>query len=271
MILEIEINKIKYKLDTQIYRDISIPLHFNKEQPNLYHVKKASSKAFEEKGIFIGDTRKGGSCNFEEINLIPHCNGTHTECLGHISNQRNSILNQLKDVFIPATLISLIPTMDHLDSYMPDFEDKDLVINKKLIEDALQEKTSGFLKALVIRTLPNHNEKKKRDYMKNNAAFFSIEAMQFIVELGVEHLLVDLPSVDRTFDEGFLSTHHIFWNMEQGSHDINDRSAMNKTITEMIFIPDSVKDGNYMLNLQIAPFMSDASPSRPILFDLIKG
>jgi len=270
MIFEVEINKIKYKLDTDVYHDLSIPLNFNKEQPNSYNVKKASSKAYKEEDGFVGDTRKGGSCNFEELNLIPHCNGTHTECLGHITDQRISIHEQLKDVFIPATLITISPVKNSKDSYKPRLKKEDLVISKSLIEKALQESSTSFLRALVIRSNPNSEKKKTRNYIKTDAPFFSIEAMKFIVDLGVEHLLVDFPSVDRTFDDGHLSGHHIFWNLKENSHDIDDRSALNKTITEMLFAPDSVRDGNYMLNLQIAPFVSDASPSRPILFELKK-
>lgn len=270
MIFEVEINKIKYKLDTDVYHDLSIPLNFNKEQPNSYNVKKASSKAYEEEDGFVGDTRNGGSCNFEELNLIPHCNGTHTECLGHITDQRISIHEQLKDVFIPATLITISPDKNSTDSYKPSLKEEDLVISKSLIEEVLQKSSTGFLRALIIRTNPNSEKKKTRNYMETDAPFFSLEAMKFIVDLGVEHLLVDFPSVDRTFDDGFLSSHHIFWNLKEKSHDIDDRSALNKTITEMLFAPDSVKDGNYMMNLQIAPFVSDASPSRPILFELKK-
>ena len=39
-------------------------------------------------------------------------------------------------------------------------------------------------------------------------------------------------------------------------------------ITEMVFIPDEVEDGDYLLNLQIAPFFADTSPSRPILYKI---
>ena len=63
--------------------------------------------------------------------------------------------------------------------------------------------------ALIIRTLPNSSDKKQRDYIKNPSAFF-LEAMNYIVSLGVRHLLVDMPSVDRLFDDGILSAHNIF-------------------------------------------------------------
>ena len=35
--------------------------------------------------------------------------------------------------------------------------------------------------------------------------------MNYIVSLGVQHLLVDTPSVDRLLDDGNLSAHNIFW------------------------------------------------------------
>ena len=92
--------------------------------------------------------------------------------------------------------------------------------------------------------------------------------MRFIVEKNVKHLLVDLPSIDRMFDEGKLSNHRIFWNVGQGSFETSEASFINNTITELIFVPDEVEDGNYLLNLQIAPFVADASPSRPLLFKI---
>ena len=127
----------------------------------------------------------------------------------------------------------------------------------------MKNANSDFLKALIIRTLPNLEKKKKRDYMNNAPAFLSIEAMQYIVGLGVEHLLVDIPSVDRLFDEGHLSSHNIFWETKNKEFSLTTK---HKTITEMIFVPEDVKDGTYLLNLQIPAFVSDAAPSRPILY-----
>jgi hypothetical protein len=89
--------------------------------------------------------------------------------------------------------------------------------------------------------------------------------MNYIVSLGVKHLLVDIPSVDRLFDDGILSGHNIFWETEEKKFN-ND--SKEKTITEMIFVPNEILDGKYLLNLQIAPFVLDASPSRPVIYQL---
>ena len=269
MELNFKIEDRQYAINSNTYFDISIPLRFNGEQPNTYDVEKAASKAYEKDG-FIGDTRQGGGCNFEKISIITHCNGTHTECIGHLTHERYSIQEQLKDTLIPASLITVTPVkaIDHTDAYDPSKEVGDAFISRQALERAMERQINGFNKALVIRTIPNDDAKLKRSYMENEPPYFSLEAMEFLVKSGVDHLLVDVPSVDRTFDEGRLNTHHIFWNLEAGSHETSSGSHFYKTITEMIFVPDELPDGNYLLNLQIGPFVADASPSRPLLYPL---
>lgn len=270
MIIKFEINNSEYRINTREGIDISIPLIFNGEQPNIYDVNKASSKAFESKE-FIGDTRLGGSCNFEEYKLIPHCNGTHTECVGHISDERIYINESLKEQLIPSILITLSPVNANEtgDNYSPHKVKVDRLITKRSIEHALGSYNPDFIESLIIRTTPNDDSKKSRRYSKNPPPYFSIDAMKLVKELNVKHLLVDIPSVDRARDEGRMTVHHMFWNVSQGSHEVDKENHSLNTITEMIYVPDSVADGNYLLNLQIAPFTADASPSRPIIYKLL--
>jgi kynurenine formamidase len=275
MILSIEINNSIYRIDAGKPIDISIPLDFGGAQPNVYGVERARSLPCEA-GTLVGDTRRGGSCNFEQVTFIPHCNGTHTECVGHLTQKRISIRDCLKDVFIPATLVSIEPenAVESGESYAVNFGETDKLITRRAIENALQKaearaSASAANTALIIRTLPNDESKKTRTYLENIPPFFSTAAMRLMSEKNVRHLLVDLPSIDRTFDEGKLSNHRIFWKIEQGSFETSEASLINNTITELIFVPDEVEDGNYLLNLQIAPFASDASPSRPILLKIV--
>ena len=80
-------------------------------------------------------------------------------------------------------------------------------------------------------------------------------------EKGVEHLLIDLPSVDKEKDGGMLVSHRAFW-------DFKGKIRANATITELIYVNNRIIDGTYLLNLQVAPFENDASPSRPLLFKI---
>jgi arylformamidase len=267
-----QIDGVRYDLDNPI--DISIPLYFNGPQPNAYGVERASSRPVKA-GDLVGDTRLGGSVNFEQYTFIPHCNGTHTECVGHITNERISVRDRLTDVLMPAVLGSVSPEWTG--------GSEDLVITREAIEAALMSEpraiATGFPSeptasagrmALIIRTLPNDESKLTREYGEGYVPpYFSTDAMEYIFESGFKHLLVDLPSIDRMFDDGRLLNHRIFWNVEEGSFDVNENSRMDSTITELVYVPNTVEDGNYLVNLQIPPFESDCAPSRPILWKII--
>lgn len=240
--------------------DISIPLRFNAPQPNAYGVEAATSKACEA-GDLVGDTRRGGSVNFEQYTFVPHCNGTHTEGVGHITDERILVLDCLTDVFVAAVLVSV----------EAENVGEDLVITCSSLQAASVRKAADTPTALIVRTLPNDDSKLTRQYGENNIPpYFSAEAMEYIVDCDFKHLLVDMPSIDRIFDEGKLTNHRIFWNIEQGSREINAATRMNSTITELIYVPNEVVDGEYLLNLQIAPFVSDCSPSRPVLLSVAR-
>jgi hypothetical protein len=257
--------------------DISIPLRFNSAQPNVYDVDPALSKACEY-GEFIGDTRRGGSVNFEQYTFIPHCNGTHTECVGHVTDQRIFVKDCLKEVFSEALLITLQPenAINSSETYPFDLAGTDQFITRKQLIDAievLRNKTdSGRLltdtSSLVIRTRPNDDSKLTRSYGKEIPPFFSNEAMDFIGEK-YKHLLVDLPSIDRIYDGGKLSNHRIFWNLEPNGMEIAPATRVESTVTELIYVPEQIEDGGYLLNLQITAFESDATPSRPVLFSMV--
>lgn len=264
----IQISGVGYQVDLADPMDISIPLNFNGPQPNAYGVEPARSTPCRA-GDIVGDTRLGGSCNFEQYTFIPHCNGTHTECVGHITHERISIRDCLTDVFMPAVLVSVAPEWTG--------GSDDLVITRESIEKATGEASSRppsyageSDRALIIRTLPNDAGKLTREYGDDAIPpYFSTEVTQYIVELGFKHLLVDLPSIDRLLDEGNLANHRIFWNIDAGSFETKENTRWNSTITELIYVPNEVTDGRYLVNLQIAPFNADASPSRPVLFKLL--
>lgn len=281
MIVTLE-NGVRFDASEPI--DISIPLDFNGPQPNAYGVEPARSEPVEA-GPLVGDTRRGGSCNFERYTFIPHCSGTHTECVGHITRERISVRECLKDVFVPATLISV----------QPEPVGDDLVITKAALKTAVGKSLQGATaaeesvpgavangptsdkesngrprEALIVRTFPNDDGKLSRTY--NGAPmppYFAAEAIAHIVDLGVAHLIVDLPSIDRLFDDGKLENHRIFWNVQQGSFETNAGTRIKNTITELAYIPNEIADGRYALNLQIAPFASDCAPSRPVIFPLV--
>ncbi len=88
--------------------DISIPLDFDGAQPSAFHIPRARAWCFESGG-FVGDTRRGSGCNCMTITMTPRGNGTHTEGVGHISDERHPVPRLVPPTFVPATLISVTP------------------------------------------------------------------------------------------------------------------------------------------------------------------
>ena len=228
--------------------DLSIPLIPNNDSPNCFWAPHFTAEPVRS-GDWIGDTQQGGDVNFKTVTLNPHGNGTHTECVGHISKEKVTINKVLTNFHHVAQLISIYPQI---------MDNGDKVITLAQIIESIEHIST---KALIIRTLPNGDEKMKRIYSGTNPPYISYEALDYIVEQGIEHLLIDLPSVDREEDGGKLLGHKAFWSYPSTI----DRK---KTITEMIFVHNSVEDGLYLLNMQIASFELDASPSKPVIYKL---
>jgi arylformamidase len=265
--MKITLENILYDINTDNPINIAIPLDFSEKQPHVHGIPHAKAITREVPGL-IGDTKRGGSCNWEQYTLTPHSHGTHTESIGHITDEKVPVNQTLYSPLILATLISVTPEegKETIDTYYPFKEDRDFLITKKGLEEKLEE--SSFVKGLIIRTLPNDPEKMNRDYLLHHPPYFSNEAMEYLTMLPIDHLLVDLPSVDRMYDEGKLSNHRLFWNMPLGVKHLHPNACTHKTITELVYIPNQVPDGIYLLNLQIPNFVTDAAPSRPLLYPI---
>ena len=248
-----KINNFEIDLSKPI--DISIPLTNTDENPIAWYIEKPVIEPVVF-GDWIGKVSEGkSSTNFNNIFFNPHGHGTHTECLGHITNDFYSINQALKQFFFFAKLITV----------EPEKITEDLVITKDQISASLNGTKT---EALIIRTLPNQAAKKSRKYSNTNPPYLSEEAASFIRESEIQHLLIDLPSVDKEHDEGKLLAHKAFWNVKD-THNVNKDARFEATITEMIFVSDEIQDGDFILNLQIASFENDASPSKPILYKII--
>ncbi|MBT8267461.1 MAG: cyclase family protein [Bacteroidia bacterium] len=247
MIANLVLNSRKVSIDLSQPLDISIPLISSVKNVNAWYVPEPKIEPVTFDG-WTASVKEGASINFNNIFFNPHAHGTHTETAGHITEKVHSINKNLKRFFFLAEVVTVAPEK----------RDEDLVISKKQLRFALGNKKR---EAIVIRTLPNTKEKLSRQYSNTNPPYLLEEAAIYLRQKGIKHLLIDLPSVDKERDEGELLAHHAFW-------DIHGKIRLDATITEFIYVPNKVKDGPYLLNLQIAPFENDASPSKPVLYKI---
>ena len=235
--------------------DLSIPNAFNSKNPSFFNAKnpRVSYPIYDD---FTGKISSGGTCNVPSVNLDIHCTGTHTECIGHIKDSNVFINEVCPKELIPSTLITINPDMAKKcnDDYHIAFNKKDLLISKRSLINAIYDKDE-YLDSIIIRTLPNNLEKMTRNYSEYPAPFFSNNAIQYLIDLGVKHLLVDVPSIDKANDDGQLGNHHLFFKQGQ-------------TISELLYIDEKLKDGKGFLYINTPNWKLDAVPSRPVFYPI---
>lgn len=249
MIATIQYNTKKYTIDLSKPLDISIPIDATKQNLNAWYLDEPTivAEQFDEQVIKVSE---GAAVNFNTIHFNPHSHITHTECVGHITHKVHSINKNLKQFFFLAEVVTVAPESNG----------EDFVISKKQLQNALGNKQRD---AIVIRTLPNLEDKKSKQYSNTNPPYVLEEAAIYLREKGIKHLLIDLPSVDKEKDDGLLLSHNAFWNTK-------GNIRLEATITEFIFVPNAIENGTYFLNLMIAPFENDATPSKPTLYAIQK-
>lgn len=240
----IRLNSGEFEVDLTKPLDISMCL--GKDPASAWYLGKPKITPIVH-GDFIGKVSKGAEVNFNEIQFSPHAHGTHTESYGHISKEFYSVSDCISNFFFKAKLISL----------RPEDQGEDEVFTKENIEKYLMKNET---EALIIRTIPNSSRKKSTDFDHSNWPYLLEETAEYIRACGVEHLLIDLPSVDR--EEGAVKAHRAFW-------DYPNNPRKTASITEMIYVDDKIEDGFYVLNLQAANFYNDAAPSRPVLYSIL--
>ncbi len=230
--------------------DLSLPLIADREGPSAWYVEPLTIEPVRANG-YVGAVVEGGGVNFRDISFNPHGHGTHTECVGHITE----VVHSVNDVEIPAFLDAYVVSLKPEETAAGD-----LVLRATDLLDALPDEP---VSAVIVRTLPNAPDKQTRNWSNTNPPYFEAIGLAGLAQRGVDHLLVDLPSVDREEDEGVLAGHRAFWQLDE-----RNAPRMDATITEFIFVPDELPDGWCALNMQTAAFVNDATPSRPVVYPI---
>lgn len=235
-----------YSIDFSQPIDISLALRAHPSAASAWYCPPVQIEPVQTEN-FTGDVNLGGAVNFRNIQFNPHGNGTHTECVGHISKEFYSINQVLKEFIFVAQLATITPIS----------EGEDKIVTLQQVKAIFDEEVSP--KAFLVRTAPNTEDKRTRQYTNTNPPYIEAAALEWLYQQGVRHFMIDTPSVDKEFDEGVLAGHHAYW-------DYPAAPRLDATITELIFVPNAIKDAIYILHLQVAALENDASPSRPVLY-----
>jgi kynurenine formamidase len=268
----IEVGQREVRIDLSNPVSLAIAQDFSTTQPRHFGAPIASSQPFSVPG-FSGSVATGASCNCQTLSLIPHCNGTHTECVGHLTCEPVEAYQVAPAGLIPALVVTVEPSeaaAPAAESTLPTPQPGDRLITRRALAQAWPPTLPFEPTALVLRTLPNQPDKQHQDYTNLTPPYLSREAAALLVERHIEHLVVDLPSIDRAHDAGHLTAHRLFFGLPPASTTLAQALRARATVTELAYIPDSVVDGPYLLELQVPALAGDAVPSRPLLFSLLR-
>lgn len=269
--LEFSARGHRWRVDTAGPIDLAIPLDFAGPQPRFFASSPASAEPLRT-GSFTGSVATGASCNCASYTLSPHCHGTHTECVGHVTAPAASLASVMPVAPALALLVSVEPQpLGAAEATGAQAAVDDLVIERGALERAAARWSDAPWTALVVRTLPNPPSKRHRAYAGSAcpAPYFRVAAMAWIVDRGVSSLVVDLPSLDRADDGGALAAHRVFWGLPAESSDAAAATRARALVTELAYVPDATSDGLYLLDLHVPAFVADAAPSRPVLYPLV--
>ncbi|MEL7537278.1 MAG: cyclase family protein [Pseudomonadota bacterium] len=240
--LELQLRERWYRVDVAAAVDLALPLEHEQSAPAFFGADAARADVFVSSD-FVGDTRSGGSCNVRSWRITPHCNGTHTESVGHIVDDSVPIGPRLPSQPIPATLVSVAANS-----------------HKEIDAAAVAPFVAAALPALVLRT-------QSHDLRNDDYAVLTDAAMAAIADSAVEHLLIDTPSLDRSNDV-HLRNHRRYWGLAENERRVAEVRHPTRTVTEFIHVPRYAADGDYLLCIGCANWLSDAAPSRPVLYPL---
>lgn len=263
----LEIGGRTLRVDLARPHDLALRLDPRGAHPRHFGAPAARAEPLEAGG-FSGSVARGASCNCQVLTLIPHCHGTHTECVGHLTREPLDAYRTVPAGLIPAVLLSVTPAAAEGcgEGTDPAPQPGDHLITRGGLGHAWPQVAWEAARALVVRTLPNAPDKAWRTDDARPPPYLSMEAAQWLTARGIEHLVVDVPSLDRSEDGGRLSAHRIFFGLPPGITTLAAARRARSTVTELAFVPDAVSDGRYLLELQVPALAGDAVPSRPLLY-----
>ncbi|MEC8759202.1 MAG: cyclase family protein, partial [Bacteroidota bacterium] len=229
--------------------DLSVPVNPHSGLPRAWYRGPATAEPVRSDG-WVGSVAEGGSVNFRDVTFNPHAHGTHTETREHVRDEFHPIDALARSGALPFLMPSLL-----IDAH-PESSGDDWVVPLSALARHAPWMQTHQPSAVILRCT---NGDVQRDWSQTNPPYLDAGFAEDLVARGVQHLLLDLPSVDREVDGGELSAHHAFFGPISSPRE-------GATISELLCVPAGLKAGPGLLAMQVAPFVHDAAPSRPLWF-----
>jgi arylformamidase len=220
-------------------------------------------------GEFVAAISAGGSINCDVWTVTIHAAGTHTETVRHIRDEGPFVDEIHFAPLMRCLLLRVRPTSLAAsgETYSGTNDPQDPVVTRAALQTAAAAlgPTPTDFDALLLATgtIGEHSDAR---FDERPAPYLTDEAMTWVHDqVHVQHLLVDLPSVDRLWDGGRVSGHHLYWGV-----DADGVRTPSRTITEFVRVRADLPSGCYALQLSVAAWHADAAPSRVTLYRAVQ-
>lgn len=193
---------------------------------------------------------KGDNVNCWSFSVCPHTNATHTENASHVfSNTPELCASEIPDFMLAVAVV--LKLKHDLGNCAESVEIAlDLKICEAIQSICMQAKTQAAI-LLVDKSPPTHDIR----------CHFAPKIAEFLLGVGVEHLVTNLPSVDPREDGGKLAFHRAFFGQSN-----------RRTITELCHLPATLCLIEHstvqlvLLQLNVADMEGDCSLSFPKIY-----
>jgi kynurenine formamidase len=267
----VEIGGHRFDYDAARPVSLALPLDFHGGDPRWFGAPEARSEPLVAGG-FSGRVASGASCNASTLRLTPHCNGTHTECAGHLVIEPLAARDVVPPGLLAALLLDIEPEAGDREASRPAPQPGDLLFTRAALAAAWPGPllAAGAVlpvapRALVLRTTGTPGRATAAGRTPSAMPpYLSVPAAEFLVERGIEHLVVEPPSLDRLDDGGELAAHRVFFGLPPRSRALAEAARAHCTVTELARVPPTLHAGFGLLSLQVPALGGDAVPSRPL-------
>ena len=165
--------------------------------------------------------------------------------MGHITADRRLISEITIAPLLPATMVSVAPVLLSSTDEAAAATTAMSVISCALLERALADVTvAGFDQALVLRCVAAPDA--SRAWSGTNPPYLTREAIDLLSRGPYQHLITDLPSLDREDDGGGVPNHRAWWGLAAGASKSSEARFAQRTVTEMAFIAPDHPDGPWL-------------------------
>ncbi len=227
------------------------------EAPNAFSLPPLQAEAHEVPGWFVGDVRRGGSCNVEVLRCTAH-GLTHVETAAHLLDPSGA----------PSTIADLPPERLAGLLLLADLSDLGDRPGERVPPDRIVEALAapGLPVAMLGLKTRASALPPATDFTGTDCLALSPEAAAAVREAGILTLVVDLPSLDPERDGGRMRAHRAFFGLpEAGCRGADPES---RAVVELAWF-GALPAGYYYAVVTPARFAVPAVPTGLFLYPVL--